>query len=219
MQAKGRIRGTPITTDKDTGGSIPPACTNRGGKMDYRQVKAIEQANKKRLLKVAPYLTEDSGIYILTREENGFKYAYVGQAKHILTRLAQHLKGYQHIDLSLKKHGLKSLENPNGWDITAILCQESELDEIEQYYTKEYANIGYQLRNKTAGGQGAGKFEIAETKPRKTYQEGIQQGYNKARKEVAKLFDKNLTYVIQGKINKNKEKAFAKFREFIEGLE
>lgn len=35
-------------------------------------------------------------------DENGFRYAYIGQAVHILTRLAQHLVGYQHIDLSLK---------------------------------------------------------------------------------------------------------------------
>ena len=76
--------------------------------------------------------------------------------------------------------------------------------------------MGYQLRNKTAGGQGEGKFEIAETKPRKTYYDGIKQGYEKARKEVAKLFEKNLTYSINGKENKNKQKALQKFKDFIE---
>ena len=73
--------------------------------MDYnkfKQAKAIEAKNKKRLLEVNPYLNEGSGIYFLTRtDENGFKYAYVGQAVHILTRLAQHMVGYQHIDLSI----------------------------------------------------------------------------------------------------------------------
>ena len=54
--------------------------------MNFKQIKAIEQKNKQRLLKVFPDLTEDSGIYFLTRQENGFKYAYIGQAKHILTR-------------------------------------------------------------------------------------------------------------------------------------
>lgn len=201
------------------GGSIPPTCTKRGGKMDYRQIKAIEQSNKKKLLKAFPQLTDESGIYFLTRKEDGFKYAYIGQAKHILTRLAQHLRGYQHIDLSLKKHGLKSSENPNGWDIKIIRYPIEELDGQEQSWIRAYAQMGFQLRNKTAGGQGDGKFEIAETKPRKTYQEGIQQGYNKARKEVAKLFEKNLTYTIQGKPNKNKEKACTKFKQFIEGLE
>ena len=183
--------------------------------MDFRQVKAIEKANKQRILKINYELTEESGIYILTRFENGFKYAYIGQAKHILTRLAQHLSGYQHIDLSLKKHGLKSADNPNGWDITAIKVPIEELDEMEQRLIKAYANNGYQLRNKTAGGQGDGKFEIAETKPSKNYHDGLNQGYEKARKEVKKLFEKNLTYSINGTPNKNKQKAFDKFKTFL----
>ncbi len=183
--------------------------------MEYRQLKAIEQSNKRKLLQAFPYLTDESGIYALTREENGFKYAYVGQAKNILTRLAQHLVGYQHIDLSLKKHGLFSKENPTGWEIGCIKCDIDELDIKEQAYIKAYANAGFQLRNKTAGGQGEGKFEIAETRPRKTYQEGVKQGYEKARKEVAKLFEKNLIYAINGKENKNKAKAYEKFKAFV----
>ena len=74
--------------------------------MDYqkfKKAKAIEKKNKERLLKVNPKLNEDSGIYFLTRiDENGFKYAYIGQAIHLITRLSQHLVGYQHIDLSLE---------------------------------------------------------------------------------------------------------------------
>ena len=185
--------------------------------MNYKQIKAIEQSNKKRLLKNFSNLTEESGIYIFTREENGFKYAYVGQAKHILTRLAQHLKGYQHIDRSIKKHGLFSEENPTGWDVTFIHYDINELDKAEQYFIKRYANAGYQLRNKTAGGQSDGKFEIAETKPRRTYRDGLQQGYNNAQKEVAKLFEKNLDYSIKGKENKNKLKAYEKFKNFLGG--
>lgn len=187
----------------------------RGEKMNFKQIKAIEQTNKRKLLKAFPHLTEESGIYVLTRAENGFKYAYIGQAKHILTRLAQHLMGYQHIDLSLKKHGFKSVENPTGWSIHFQAYEISELDEREQYWIKHYANAGYQLRNKTAGGQGDGKFEIAETKPRKTYQEGVKQGYEKARKEVANLFEKSLECAIKGKENKNKVKAYEKFKLFI----
>ena len=188
--------------------------------MNFRQIKAIEKSNKQRLLKVMPTLSEDKGIYILTREENGFKYAYVGQAKHILTRLAQHLSGYQHIDLSLKKHGFKTEENPNGWDITTVSCNtmsDKELDEVEQDFIKSYANDGYQMRNKTAGGQGDGKFEIAETKPRKTYRDGLKQGYSNAQRDVAKLFDKSLDFTIKGKENKNKLKAQEKFKAFIGG--
>lgn len=185
--------------------------------MDYRKIKAIEQSNKKKLLKAFPFLTEKSGIYIFVRSENDFRYAYIGQAKHILTRLAQHLSGYQHIDLSLKKHGLYSEENTTGWEIITIHYSVEELDQKEQELIKAYANAGYQLRNKTAGGQGEGKFEIAETKPRKTYQEGVKQGYEKARKEVGKLFEKNLTCTINGKENKNKEKALNKFKAFLRG--
>nr|DAG81648.1 MAG TPA: GIY-YIG nuclease superfamily protein [Caudoviricetes sp.] len=185
--------------------------------MDFRQIKAIEKTNKERLLKVNPALTEQSGIYILTREENGFKYAYVGQAKHILSRLAQHLSSYKHIDLSIKKHGFKSSENPNGWEIATTICPIEDLDEKEQMLIKAYANAGWQLRNKTAGGQGEGKFEIAETKPKKGYHDGLKQGYENARRDVAKLFEKNLTYSINGKENKNKQKAFEKFGAFIGG--
>lgn len=78
---------------------------------NWKQLKAIEAKNKKRILEVCPTINDASGIYIMTRYEDGFKYAYIGQAKRLLTRLAQHLSGYQHIDLSIKRHGLWSDEN------------------------------------------------------------------------------------------------------------
>lgn len=150
---------------------------------DYKKLKAVEQRNKNRLLKVNPYLTENSGIYILTRtDENGFRYAYIGQAKHVLTRLAEHLQVFDlHIEKSLKKHGLISEENPYGWYVTAQYFDESELNAKEQEYIKKYADKGYQLRNKTLGGQGKGKFGIAENKPSKGYYDGKKQG----RKDLA----------------------------------
>lgn len=184
--------------------------------MDFRQVKAIEQANKQKWIKHFGELPDTSGIYILTREENGFKYAYIGQAKHLLTRLAQHLRGYQHIDLSLKKHGLYSEENVTGYSCLCMTYSIDKLNEWEQFWIKEYANMGYQLRNKTSGSQDGSKHDIAEA-PRKGYQQGLHNGYEKARKEIAKLFEKNLTCTINGKPNKNKEKALCKFNEFIQG--
>lgn len=183
--------------------------------MDFRQRKAIEEKNKQRLLASFPKLNENSGIYFLTREENGFKYAYIGQAKHILTRLAQHFSGYQHIDLSLKKHGLYSAENLTGWDINYYEYEEAYLDDFEKRYIKYYATLGYQLLNKTAGGQGKGKFGIAETRPKKNYYDGLIKGYENAKKDIAKLFEKNLTYSINGEPNKIKEKALQKFEEFL----
>lgn len=184
---------------------------------NFAQVKAIEAKNKKRFLEVNKDLNDQSGIYFLTREENGFKYAYIGQAKHILSRLAQHLVGYQHIDLSLKKHGLYSKDNPTGWRVGAKNYPLSELDEMEQFFILKYAQYGYQLRNKTAGGQGEGKSQIDDYKPAKGYRDGIKQGYKNASKEVANLFEKHLDYKPKSdKPNKNQEKAIEKFEAFLE---
>ena len=185
--------------------------------MNYRQVKAIEQKNKKRILEVCD-TPETSGVYILTRHENGFKYAYIGQAKHLLTRLAQHLSGYQHIDLSLKKHGLyDACKNPNGWAISYGKFPICELDMWEQHYIQEYAENGYQLRNKTIGGQGKGKQGLDDNKTPKGYYDGKKQGYLDARKYVANLFDKHLKFSQKSdKPNKNQEKAVEKFKEFLD---
>lgn len=185
--------------------------------MDFKQIKAREKANKERWLKVNSALPDSSGIYILIRAENDIKYAYVGQARHILTRLAQHLSGYQHIDLSLKKHGLRSQDNPTGWDVKFLRCELKDLDKLEQEFVVRYANAGYQLRNKTGGGQGEGKFGIADNKPSKGYRDGVAQGYRNAQKEISKLFESNLTYSINGKSNKLKERALAKFEAFLRG--
>ena len=144
---------------------------------NFRKAKAIEYKNKKRLLEVNPNLDDKSGIYFLTRvDENGFSYAYVGQAKHILSRLAQHLVGYQHIDLSLKKHGLYSDDNDFGWKVNFMHFDECDLDKWEQHYIKVYANNGYQLRNKTSGSQGEGKRQIDDYRPQKGYYDGLAQG-------------------------------------------
>lgn len=186
---------------------------------NIKQAKAKEKDNKERFLKVNPTLDDKSGIYILTREEDGIKYAYIGQAKHILSRLAQHLVNYQHIDSSLKKHGLYSDDNPCGWKVNAIHFKESELDEKEQYYIKLYANKGYQLRNKTSGSQGEGKRQIDEYRPQKGYRDGLSQGYKNAVKELRNIIDKHLTVNIrQDKAhNKVSIKAFEKFNQIIYG--
>lgn len=185
---------------------------------NWKQVKAIEKKNKDKFLELNNKLNDNSGIYFLTRiDENKIKYAYIGQAKHILTRLAQHMVGHQHIDLSLKKHKLYSDNNTNGWNIDSINCNESELDEKEKYYISYYANKGYQLRNKTAGGQGEGKSQIDEYRPHKGYRDGIEQGYKNASKEISNLFEKHLNYCKKSdKSNKNQDKAIKKFEEFLE---
>jgi hypothetical protein len=187
-----------------------------------RQAKAIEQNNKKRLLEVNPKLDEESGIYFLTRiDENGFKYAYIGQAVHILTRLAQHLVGYQHIDLSLKKHKLYSKSNPCGWKIGFLHFPKSELDKQEQHYIKAYADYGYQLRNKTSGSQGEGKAQIDDYKPSKGYRDGIQQGRKNLAKELSHIAEKHLKIEIRADKANNKvsQKQYEKFMDLLKAGE
>lgn len=184
--------------------------------MTYRQLKAIEYKNKERIKKNCPEVTENSGIYILYREENGFKFAYVGQAIHLLSRLAQHLSGYQHIDNSIKKHNFYNEENPTGYKIVIKEFPVDKLDEMEQFYIRKLANSGYQLRNKTAGGQGQGKTSLENGKQSKTYRQGLQQGYKNAQRFIADLFKKHLKCVYQKELpNKNAEKAMEKFNDFI----
>lgn len=185
---------------------------------NIRQAKAIELKNRKRLLEVNPSLTDESGIYFLTRtDENGFRYAYIGQAVHILQRLAGHLVGYQHIDLSLKKHGLYSIENPYGWKIGFMHFPVNQLDEKEQYYIKMYADNGYQLRNKTSGSQGEGKAKINEYRPTKGYRDGIRQGKINLARELSSIAEKHLRIELredkQG--NKVSQKQLDKFMELI----
>lgn len=183
-----------------------------------RQRYAIESKNRKRLLEVNPDLTDESGIYFLTRtDENGFRYAYIGQAKHLLTRLAQHLVGYQHIDLSLKKHGLYADDNPNGWKIGFLNFPISELDKQEQHYIKAYADYGYQLRNKTSGSQGEGKAQIDEYRPTKGYRDGIKQGRINLARELSHIAEKHLEIRLKPEKQGNKvsEKQYEKFMALI----
>ena len=185
---------------------------------NIRKVKAIEAQNKKKILSVNPTVNDNSGIYFITRkDEDGIKYAYVGQAKHLLTRLAQHLSGYQHIDLSLKKHGFFSDSNPYGYEINIINYPESDLDEKEKHYINLYAVHGYQLRNKTAGGQGEGKKQIDEYRPAKGYRDGIQQGKINLARELSSIAEKHLKIEIRDdkKNNKVSQKQFEKFKELM----
>lgn len=183
---------------------------------NYAQVKAIEKKNKLRFLALNPKLSDTSGIYILFREENEIKYAYVGQAKHLLTRLAQHLVGYQHIDLSLKKHGLKSKDNPCGYDVSFERVPLHYLDERERYWIKHLANMGYQLRNKTLGGQDEGKGGLDNQKASRGYHDGLAQGRKNLAKELRHIIDTHHLQITAPKDNKITQKALAKFWELLE---
>lgn len=192
--------------------------------MSYQNIaraKAIEQENRKRLLKINPKLNDKSGIYFLLREdENGFKFAYVGQAKSVLQRLASHLVGYeQHIDLSLRKHKLYSEDNPHGWRVEFLNFPESQLDEKEKYYIKLYADKGYQLRNVSLGGQGENRASgsIGERKAPKGYMQGIQQGKKVLARELSSIAEKHLKIEIRDdkKCNKISQKQYEKFMDLL----
>jgi hypothetical protein len=184
--------------------------------VNYKQIYAIKRANEERILKVCPNCPNTSGIYFLLREENGFKFGYVGQAKHILERLGSHLSGYQHIDLSLKKHGFWDEKNPTGYKIHFLQFPESELDEKEQYFIKRYANAGWQMRNVESGGS-QGKTDIGERRQSRGYYDGVAQGYKNAQKEIAHLFDLHLDYTTKKQPpTKLQEKALEKFKNFID---
>ena len=187
-------------------------------KPNFKQIYARKAECERRIKEVCPNATHESGIYCFTRvDEDGFKFAYVGLAsKSLLTRLGEHLVGYQHIDLSIKKHGLYSQENPYGYKVDILCkCPAEECNEKEQYYIKKAADAGYQLRNHNSGSQGKGRRTFDNAKPSKTYREGLAMGYLNARREVAHWFNLHLA-VSMKKPTKNAKKAYNKFLEFID---
>ena len=180
------------------------------------RAKAIQRQNIQRLKKLNPAIDNKSGIYFLTRNEPQI---YIGQARHLDERLASHLSGYeQHIDRSLKAHGLYSEDNPYGYKVNFLHYPESKLDEMEQYYIQLYAEKGWSLKNKTAGSQGAGKVKIADFKPAKGYRDGISQGRKSMAKELSHIIDTHLTVSLKPEKQNNKvsQRAFEKFKGLLE---
>lgn len=188
---------------------------------NIKRAKAIERENRERLLKINPSLNDKPGIYFFLRsDENGFKYAYIGQAVNILSRLCSHMTGYsQHIDLSIRKHKLYSSDNPHGWRVEFKNFSISSLDEMEKKYIKMYADAGYQLRNVSIGGQGSERNSgmIGERKPAKGYMQGVQHGKKSLARELNHIIDKHLTVSIRTDKQNNKvsQKAFDKFNDLL----
>ena len=195
-------------------------------KMDYKQIYAIQRANEQRIKNLCPQMDNRSGLYIFYRnnEENEFC-VYIGQAKNLLQRTAQHLTGYKkknptHIDKSLFKHKLYSETNKNGWKVAILkFAPQEELDQLEQEYISKYQNINCKIYNVTGGGQ-LDKAEDINARMQlklKTYAHGKKYAYEKVRQEIAHLFDKYLDFTIKGKETATKLKAKAKFEKFIRG--
>ena len=188
--------------------------------INYKKLYAIKENNRKQILKVCPDMKNQSGIYFYTREdENGISYFYIGQSVDCLERNISHLSGYQHIDLSIKKRGFYSEDNPYGWKLNFIHYPERELDRWEQYWILVYTKKGYQCRyNKTSGGQGDGKEKINEFKPSKGYRDGIQKGRKNMARELSSIAEKHLKIELRADKANNKvsQKQYEKFIELLQ---
>ncbi len=187
-------------------------------KPNYRQIYAIKSEKERRIKSICPTIPKASGIYAFTRiDEAGIRRSYVGQAVCLLERCAAHLGEYDHIALSLKKHGFYSQENPYGWNLSYKTCPKSELDEKEIATIKAFADKGFQMYNVTAGGQGLGKVVSGQYKQPKTYTQGIQQGKKVLAKELSSIAEKHLKIEIKDekKSNKVSQKQYEKFMSLI----
>lgn len=167
--------------------------------------------------------TVRAGIYLFERtDENGITFFYCGQARNIYNRIISHWNGYQRIDISMRNRKFKSKENPYGWSFKILeYCDESILDDREQYYILECLKQGKQTYNLTYGSQSQGKQTITEGKSTKGYREGLEQGRKNLAKELKHIIDTHLTITlnIQKQGNKVSQKALDKFWRLLEETE
>ena len=190
--------------------------------INYKQIYAKKAEREGRIKKVCPNIPYSSGIYVFYRtDEANIRRAYCGQAVNLCERCASHLAEYDHIALSLKKHGFYSEDNPHGWKLAFKTCLKSELDEREVATIKSFADGGFQMYNVTAGSQSTGKQVIGQYKPPKTYRQGIQQGRKSLARQLKHIIDMHLTVTIRQDKQNNKisVKALEKFNNLLEESE
>lgn len=188
-------------------------------KPNYKQIYAIKASREKKIREVCPGIPDAPGIYVFYRtDEAGIRRSYCGQAVNLCERCAAHLGEYDHIALSLKKHGFHSENNPYGWKLSYKTYPRNELDEHEIATIKALADRGYQMYNVTAGGQGKEKLVTGDYKQPKTYREGIAQGRKNLAKELKDIIDKHLVVSIKPEKAKNKVsmKQFEKFNAILD---
>lgn len=148
----------------------------------------IERQNVKRILQVCPEMQDRSGIYFFYRKDESGKVIarYIGKSEtSILKRCAGHLQGVnQHVDLSIKSHGLYSENNPTGWRVMALeYCEPSMCNERERKHIQYCQKLFVELYNIESGGT-IGKTDINERKPLKGYRKGVHYGRYKLSKEL-----------------------------------
>lgn len=188
---------------------------------NYRKIFAIKSARENKIKDACPDITNASGIYVFYRvDENGIKRAYAGQAVNLLKRCASHLGEYDHLALSLKKHGFCKDGNPYGWKIIFRECEKDELDAREIETIRQFADNGFQMYNVSLGAQGTNRLsgQLSSRKPSKGYRDGIQQGRKNLAKELKDIIDKHLVVELKPEKANNKvsQKQFDKFKELLE---
>ena len=186
--------------------------------VNYRKIYAMKAEREKRIKEICPGIPYSSGIYAFYRtDEAEIRRAYVGQAVNLCERCASHLAEYDHIALSLKKHGFYSEDNPYGWKLAFKTCPKSDLDEREVATIKSFADDGFQMYNITAGSQSTGKLVTGQYKPPKTYRQGIQAGKLSLARELSSIAEKHLKIEIKPEKQNNKvsQKQFEKFMELM----
>lgn len=183
---------------------------------NYKTIYAMKSANEKRILQLCPNMKHESGIYVWHRvDEEGYGRFYAGQSIDLLGRNTQHLLQYDHLGLSIRKHGLKSTTRPYGWELEYFTCKANELNDLEQKTIREWLSKGMIPYNITGGSQGVGKTDINERQPTKNYHDGLKQGYSNAMRDIKVFFDKYLDYSIKDKTNKIKERKYQEFTELL----
>lgn len=186
-------------------------------KPNYKQIFAKQKQYEDIVKKACPSIDNRSGVYFYTRTDlvTGEKFAYIGLAKRLLARCCQHMLGYQHIDISIRKRGLYSKENEGGWKLNCLHFPEHLIEEKERFYIEQYQKANITLLNIEGGGR-QGKVDIAERKPTKTYTDGLNQGRKNAVKEVKVFFDKYLDFSVKLPSNKIKERKYNEFKEWLD---
>ena len=187
-------------------------------KPNYKKIYAMKSEREKTIKKICPNIPCSSGIYVFYRtDEANIRRAYCGQAVNLIERTSSHLSEYDHIALSLKKHGFYDKDNPCGWKLAFATCTKCDLDRREVETIKELSDKGYQMYNIIAGSQGKGKIVTGEYKQPKTYREGIQAGRKNLAKELSHIIDKHLVVGLKPEKSNNKvsQKALEKFNDLL----
>lgn len=193
---------------------MPSIKDKASNEINYKKLFAIQKKLENTLKIACPSINHKSGIYFLTRVDEGGKYCYIGKAKDLTKRMVSHLQGYtQRIDISLRKRGFYSKDNENGWHLNVLFFTERDLDKQEAHYIELYRNAGYNLYNIESGGT-TGKTDINTRLPSKNYHDGLKQARKTLKKELNHIINNYLVISLK-KNNIRSQKALEKFYKLL----